>query len=222
MNITTSFARRSVIAASAVALATGAIVPTTAAVAVPTASASVASVRMAQTPSDVLASTPWKTTRAFDQDGDRVALDDAAVSNFVGWAYFDAYGTYTMYNLDDSPKLQGDWTVTPDGSERWINAKDAAGNVLFQRVVPITELTKNVGCPRMPRTRASTTTSCTPVRTTSSPEPTDAAPEPTATAAGATTTSTTATPADPELSWGPALRASGFVACRPFSGGAAA
>ncbi|MGF6821710.1 hypothetical protein M2317_000596 [Microbacterium sp. ZKA21] len=144
MNITTSFTRRSVIAASTVALAALAIVPTTAAAAAPAASASFSSVRMAQTPSDVLASTPWKTTSAFDQNGNRVALDDAAVSNFVGWAYFDADGTYTMYNLDDSPKLHGDWTVAPDGSERWINAKDAAGDVLFQRVVPITELTKNV------------------------------------------------------------------------------
>ncbi|HWV47826.1 MAG TPA: DUF4822 domain-containing protein [Microbacterium sp.] len=144
MNITTSFTRRSALAASTIVLAALAVVPTTAAAAAPSASASVASVRIAQTPSDVLASTPWKTTSAFDQDGDRIALDDPAVSNFVGWAYFDADGTYTMYNLDDSPKLHGDWTVAPDGSERWINAKDAAGNVLFQRVVPITELTKNV------------------------------------------------------------------------------
>ena len=142
MNITTSFSRRCVIAASTVALAALAIVPTTAAAA-PSASASVASVRMSQTPSDVLASTPWKSTSAFDQDRNRIALDDAAVSNFVGWAYFDADGTYTMYNLDDSPKLHGDWTVAPDGSERWINAKDAAGNVLFQRIVPITQLDKN-------------------------------------------------------------------------------
>ena len=144
MNITTPFTRRSAIAASTIVLAALAVVPTTAAAAAPSTSASVASVRIAQTPSDVLASTPWKTTSAFDQNGNRIALDDAAVSNFVGWAYFDADGTYTMYNLDDSPKLQGDWTVTPDGSERWINAKDADGNVLFQRVVPITELTKNV------------------------------------------------------------------------------
>ena len=144
MNITIPFTRRSAIAASTIVLAALAVVPTTAAAAAPSTSASVASVRIAQTPSDVLASTPWKTTSAFDQNGNRIALDDAAVSNFVGWAYFDADGTYAMYNLDDSPKLQGDWTVTPDGSERWINAKDADGNVLFQRVVPITELTKNV------------------------------------------------------------------------------
>ncbi|MVQ41974.1 DUF4822 domain-containing protein [Microbacterium sp. MAH-37] len=95
------------------------------------------------TPSETLASTPWKTTSALDQDGNRVALDNAAVASFVGWAYFKADGTYTMYNLDDSPKLHGDWTVAPDGSERWINAKDAAGNVLFQRIVPITQLDKN-------------------------------------------------------------------------------
>lgn len=36
--------------------------------------------------------------------------------------------------------MHGDWTVAPDGSSRWIAAKDAAGNVLFQRVFPITQL----------------------------------------------------------------------------------
>lgn len=141
MNITTLISRRTVIAASTVVLAAAAVIPTTAAAAAP---ASVASVRVAQTPSDVLASTPWKTTGAIDQDGNRIALDDPAVANFVGWAYFKADGTYTMYNLDDSPKLRGDWTVTPDGSERWINAKNDAGQVLFQRVVPITQLDKNL------------------------------------------------------------------------------
>ena len=144
MNITSLISSRTAVAASTVVLAALAIVPTTAAAAAPAAPASVASFRVAQTPSDVLASTPWKTTGAFDQDGNRIALDDPAVANFVGWAYFKADGTYTMYNLDDSPKLRGDWTVTPDGSERWINAKNAAGQVLFQRVVPITQLDKNV------------------------------------------------------------------------------
>jgi hypothetical protein len=138
MNISL-ISRRTAVAVSTVVLAALAIAPTTAA-----ATASVASFRIAQTPSDVLVSTPWKTTSAIDQDGNRVALDNPAVSNFVGWAYFKADGTYTMYNLDDSPKLHGDWTVTPDGSERWINAKNDAGQVLFQRVVPITQLDKNV------------------------------------------------------------------------------
>ncbi|WP_164233391.1 DUF4822 domain-containing protein [Microbacterium hydrocarbonoxydans] len=144
MNLTTLISRRTAVAASTVVLAALAIVPTTAAAAAPAAPASVASVRVAQTPSDVLASTPWKTTGAFDQDGSRIALDDPAVANFVGWAYFRADGTYAIYNLDDSLKLHGDWTVTPDGSERWINAKNDAGQVLFQRVVPIIRLDKNV------------------------------------------------------------------------------
>ena len=143
MNITSRISRRSLIAASTIALAAIAVVPTTAAAAAPAPAAASASWKNL-TPSETLASTPWKTTSALDQDGNRVGLDNPAVSNFVGWAYFKADGTYTMYNLDNSPKLHGDWTVAADGSSRWINAKDANGNVLFQRVVPITELTKNV------------------------------------------------------------------------------
>ena len=142
MNI--SFSRK-LIAASTIALTAVAIVPTTAAAAAPTAvSASHAAGNKALTPSETLASTPWKTTSARDAQGDRVALDDPAVSNFVGWAYFKADGTFTMYNLDNSPKMHGDWSVPADGSSRWIAAKDANGNVLFQRVVPIVELNKNV------------------------------------------------------------------------------
>ena len=144
MNIT-RISRRSALTASAIAIAVSALVPVSAMAAdAPAAPAAASAAQKDATPSDVLASTPWKTTSAVDQDGNRVALDNPAVSNFVGWAYFDADGTYTMYNLDDSPKLHGDWTVTPDGSERWINAKDANGNVLFERTVPITQLDKNV------------------------------------------------------------------------------
>ena len=144
MNIIAPISRRTAVAASTLVLAALAIAPTTAAAAALASPAYVGSSDVAQTPSDVLASTPWKTTSAVDQDGNRVALDNPAVSNFVGWAYFKADGTYTMYNLDDSPKLHGDWTVTPDGSERWINAKNDAGQVLFERVVPITQLDKKV------------------------------------------------------------------------------
>ncbi|MGO2746610.1 DUF4822 domain-containing protein [Microbacterium sp.] len=93
------------------------------------------------TPSAVLADTPWETTGAVDQDGNEIALTDEAVANFVGWAYYKTDGTFTMYNLDDSPKMQGDWTVSADGSERTLVAKDAAGEVLFERTVPITALT---------------------------------------------------------------------------------
>lgn len=143
MNISSLISRRSAVAASTVVLAALAIVPTTAAASAP-APASASSFRVAETPSDVLASTPWKTTGAVDQNGDRIALDDPAVANFVGWAYFEADGTFTMYNFDDSPKMHGDWSVAPDGSSRWIAAKNDSGQVLFQRVVPITRLDKNV------------------------------------------------------------------------------
>ena len=140
MNITFS---RKLIAASTIALAAVAVVPTTAAAAAPAAVTAPFSAE-ALTPFQTLASTPWKTTSALDAHGDRVALDDPAVKNFVGWAYFKADGTFTMYNLDDSPKMHGDWDVPADGATRWIAAKDANGNVLFQRVVEIVELNKNV------------------------------------------------------------------------------
>jgi len=148
MNIS-PVSRRIALSTVAAAVAAGAVFSVAPANAAPapaqdgTVSAS-ASAWQGLTPSQTLASTPWKTTSAVDQDGNRVALDNPAVSSFVGWAYFKADGTYTMYNLDDSPKLKGDWTVNAEGTERWINAKNDAGDVLFQRVVPITELTKNV------------------------------------------------------------------------------
>ncbi|MDQ4213950.1 DUF4822 domain-containing protein [Microbacterium sp. ASV81] len=145
MNITSLISSRKLIAASTIALAAIAVVPTTAAAAEPTAAVSSFSAgTKALTPSETLASTPWKTTSALDAHGDRVALDDPAVSNFVGWAYFKTDGTFTMYNLNNTPKMHGDWSVPADGSSRWIAAKDANGNVLFQRVVPIVQLDKNV------------------------------------------------------------------------------
>ncbi|WP_243225025.1 DUF4822 domain-containing protein [Microbacterium sp. CIAB417] len=95
------------------------------------------------TSSDVLASTPWETTGATDASGADVPLDDENVSMFVGWAYFDDDGTFAMYNLDDTPKMQGDWTVTPDGATRHIVAKDDAGEVLFERDSDIVTLTED-------------------------------------------------------------------------------
>lgn len=106
----------------------------------PVAAASAVSAS-SSTGADLLVGTPWETTGAIDQDGNEVALTDEAVVNFVGWAYYDADGTFTMYNLDDTPKMQGDWAVSPDGSERTLVAKDDDGEILFERVVPITELT---------------------------------------------------------------------------------
>lgn len=95
------------------------------------------------TPSETLASTPWETTNAKDNAGKDVALSNANVSNFVGFAYFKSDGTFTMYNLDNSPKMQGDWSVPEDGKTRTIVAKNpTTGATLFTRVVDITVLTK--------------------------------------------------------------------------------
>ncbi len=158
------FTRRAALAVLSLSAAAGAVLVGTAdhtgpVSASPVGSGSISSLfPKNMTPSETLASTPWKTTGAVDQNGDRVPLDHPGVANFVGWAYFDADGTYTMYNLDDSPKLKGDWTVNDAGTERWINAKDDAGKVLFQRVVPIVELNKNVFTYRVYPNAGDTTT----------------------------------------------------------------
>jgi hypothetical protein len=94
----------------------------------------------AGSPAAVLASTPWETTAARDAQGRPVARTDSTVANYVGFAYFDPDGTFTMYNLDDTPKMHGDWSVSPDGRTRTIVAKDAAGQEQFRRVVDIVTL----------------------------------------------------------------------------------
>lgn len=93
------------------------------------------------TPSEVLASTPWLTTDAKNSKGEKVELTDPNVINFVGYAYFNSNGLFNMFNLDDSPKMQGDWSVAPDGKTRTIVAKDNFGKTLFTRIVDITVLT---------------------------------------------------------------------------------
>lgn len=92
-------------------------------------------------PSATLASTPWQTTGAVDQDGKPLALTDKNVQNYVGYAYYKVDGSFTMYNLDDTPKMQGDWKLTPDGKTRTITAKDETGKVKFTRSSPIETLT---------------------------------------------------------------------------------
>jgi hypothetical protein len=92
-------------------------------------------------PAAILASTPWETTGAKDAQGAAVPLTDDQVKSFVGYAYFKPDGTFTMFNLDDSPKMQGDWSVSPDGKTRTIVAKDDAGKEKFRRDVDILVLT---------------------------------------------------------------------------------
>lgn len=95
----------------------------------------------AESAADILASTAWETTGAEDADGKSVPLTDAAVKAFVGYAYFASDGTFTMFNLDDSPKMEGDWSMSANGKKRTIVARDASGKVLFTRQVDIVTLT---------------------------------------------------------------------------------
>ncbi|WP_018177327.1 DUF4822 domain-containing protein [Jongsikchunia kroppenstedtii] len=104
-------------------------------------SSAAASSSATQTPSQILSSTSWETTGAVDNAGKRRALSDPDVKTYVGYAYFDADGTFAMYNLDDTPKMQGDWKLTPDGKTRIITAKDENGKVRFTRSSPIETLT---------------------------------------------------------------------------------
>ena len=87
-----------------------------------------------------LASTPWETTGAKNSSGNPVALTDPSVSGFVGYSYFKANGTFTIYGLNNVLRSQGTWSISPDGKKRTITALDANGNVLFTRTVDILTL----------------------------------------------------------------------------------
>jgi len=94
------------------------------------------------TPSEILSFTSSETTNALNNKGQNVALTDTNVSNFVGYTYFKKDDTFTMFNLDDTPKMKGDWSVSEEGKTRTIVAKNDAVEVLFTRIVDITVLTK--------------------------------------------------------------------------------
>ncbi|WP_165571973.1 DUF4822 domain-containing protein [Chryseobacterium vrystaatense] len=87
-----------------------------------------------------LASTPWETTGAKDSSGNPVPLADANVANYVGYSYFKANGTFTIYGLNNVLRSQGTWSVSPDGKKRTITALDSNGNVIFTRTVDILTL----------------------------------------------------------------------------------
>ncbi|WP_336081977.1 DUF4822 domain-containing protein [Nocardia sp. SSK8] len=94
------------------------------------------------TPAATLSATAWETTSATDASGAVVALDDDAVENYVGYAYYEPDGTFTMYTLEDTPKMQGDWTVSEDGKTRTLVAKNDAGEEQSRRDVDIVTLTE--------------------------------------------------------------------------------
>ncbi|WP_426279276.1 DUF4822 domain-containing protein [Chryseobacterium sp. S-02] len=100
-------------------------------------------VEAALTPSQLLSSTPWKTTGAKDKDGNSVALTDPNVSGFVGFSYFKTDGNFAIYGLNDVLRSRGTWSVSADGKTRTITALKPDGTTLFTRVVDILVLNQN-------------------------------------------------------------------------------
>ncbi|MFP3833541.1 DUF4822 domain-containing protein [Chryseobacterium sp. SIMBA_028] len=96
-----------------------------------------------QTPSQVLSSTPWETTGAKDKNGNNVALADASVAGYVGFAYFKADGKFAIYSLTDVLRSRGTWSVDPQGKTRTIAALNPDGSTIFTRDVEILVLNKN-------------------------------------------------------------------------------
>ena len=133
MSAPNSSSQARLLAASTLTIAAVVRLPTGAAFAADAAPTAPASAGAFAVPTDTatataaLAATPWETTSAVDQNGNPVALSDPRAANFVGNAHFKADGTFTMYNLADSPQMQGDWAMQiVDGQlVRWIAAKNA-------------------------------------------------------------------------------------------------
>ncbi|MGU3373388.1 DUF4822 domain-containing protein [Chryseobacterium sp. M5A1_1a] len=96
-----------------------------------------------QTPSQILSSTPWETTGAKDKNGNNVALADASVAGYVGFAYFKADGKFAIYSLTDVLRSRGTWSVDPQGKTRTIAALNPDGSTIFARDVEILVLNKN-------------------------------------------------------------------------------
>ncbi|WP_241330981.1 DUF4822 domain-containing protein [Chryseobacterium arthrosphaerae] len=96
-----------------------------------------------QTPSQVLSSTPWETTGAKDKNGNSVALTDASVTGYVGFAYFKADGKFAIYGLNDVLRSRGTWSVDAQGKTRTIAALNPDGTTIFTRDVEILVLNKN-------------------------------------------------------------------------------
>lgn len=96
-----------------------------------------------QTPSQVLSSTPWQTTGAKDKNGANVALTDASVAGYVGFAYFKADGNFAIYNLTDVLRSRGTWSVDAQGKTRTIASLNPDGTTIFTRDVEILVLNRN-------------------------------------------------------------------------------
>lgn len=90
------------------------------------------------TPSEILISTRWKTTKVTDSVGTDVT---SANSGFVGLADYNSNGTYIFYDLAGAPRGdEGTWALTADGKKRVLVS--ATRN--YTRIVDIEKLDKTV------------------------------------------------------------------------------
>lgn len=113
---------------------------TTDAAPAPTSSAPLATQPPDGPQAKILSGTAWQTTGAKDVHRLDMPLSDEEVKSYVGYAYFLEDGTFAMYNLDDSPRLNGDWAVSADGKKWIMVAKGPNGKTMFTRGVDIVTL----------------------------------------------------------------------------------
>nr|WP_295921671.1 DUF4822 domain-containing protein [uncultured Dyadobacter sp.] len=85
-----------------------------------------------KTPAEVLSSIKWKTTFVRDSVGKDVTSLNLG---FVGLSEFRPDGTFTITELNGSPKSNGNWALTPDYKKRILVAPT------FTRVTDIVALT---------------------------------------------------------------------------------
>jgi len=83
------------------------------------------------TPSDILASTKWKTTIVKDSVNNDVTASNQA---YVGYAIYGKDGSFTITDLSGALRSSGTWAITADGAKRILVTS------AFTRIVDIVTL----------------------------------------------------------------------------------
>ncbi|WP_326984673.1 DUF4822 domain-containing protein [Chryseobacterium sp. MYb264] len=95
------------------------------------------------TPSRLLVSQKWKTTKILDPEGHNIISEPQKLS---GTTEYKSNGTYVIRSLDGSVRAIGDWSITEDGKKGiWIEKKeDHSDKVRSTDVVDIIKLTPSL------------------------------------------------------------------------------
>lgn len=88
-------------------------------------------------PSEILSSTRWVTSNAKNEKGENMPLTDPRVASYVGYSSFNINGDFSIFNLDNSLRVSGTWSISADGKTRTLVTP------AFTRTVEITVLTKS-------------------------------------------------------------------------------